>query len=365
VSESPASLARAILGRNLHVGRGDSVIIESWNHTLDYTRAFVEETRRLGAQPSVLFESDAAWWSAVNSRMTGPFEHLSGAERAAVKEASAYIYFWGPADMRKAIDLGVFDSKFTGYNEEWYASARKGKLRGYRMSLGLASDETARHFGLRGPAWRGRLVAAGAVDAHKMLAKGNRLAGRLAQGSEMRIRHPNGTDLRITLRRSHPIVASGIPQGATTKQPRGMLEGNPSGQVFVALDGCDASGTLVSNRPVYDMGRYEIFGGSRRNFEHGRLVRHSTGLGRAVFEKAFRAAPKGRDRIGYLSIGLNPLARELPPCEDCEEGAILVGIGGNGVAGGKSRIPFTSFAMLGGGTISVDGKALAEGGRLA
>ncbi len=121
----------------------------------------------------------------------------------------------------------------------------------------------------------------------------------------------------------------------------------------------------MSNRPVYDMGRYEIFSGSRWKFQAGRLASRSTGVGRASFEKAFRAAPKGRDRIGYLSIGLNPMARELPPCEDCEEGAILVGIGGNAVAGGTSRIPFTSYAMLGRGTITLDGRALAKDGRLA
>jgi leucyl aminopeptidase (aminopeptidase T) len=353
-----------ILKRNLHIGKGDSVIIESWNHTLEYTRAFVEEARGLGAQPSVLFEDDRAWWSAVGAKTSAPFSHLSASERGALAEASAYIFFWGPADMRKAIDVGVFASKFIGFNEEWYATARKSKLRGYRMSLGFASDETARRFGVRGPAWRDRLVLAGAADAQKMGFQGNRVADRLARGSEMRIRHSNGTDLRISLRGDRPRVASGIPQGATKQQPRGMLEANPSGQLFLPLDGCKVSGVLVSNRPVYDMGRYVKFDRCRWEIEDGRLGQHSTGVGGSVFEKAYRAAPKGRDRVSYLSIGLNPLARELPPCEDCEEGAVLVGIGGNGVAGGKNRNPFNGYAMLGGGTISVDGKAVARAGRI-
>jgi leucyl aminopeptidase (aminopeptidase T) len=371
MSDSSARLARAILSRNLRLKKGDSVVIESWSHSLPYTRAFVDEARRLGAQPTVLYEDESAWWNAVAAKRTGPFSHLSSAETAAVGKADAYLYFWGPADMRRAIDLGAFSAKFIGFNEEWYAAneewyaaARKGGLRGYRMSLGLASDPTAKRFGLAGPAWRERLARAGAVDAHAMLAKGNRVAKRLSDGSELRIQHPNGTDLRISLHGVRPTVASGIPNGATKTQPRGMLEGNPSGQLFAALDGADASGTFVSNRTVFDMAHYDKFAGSRWTFDGGRLTKHSTTVGRDVFEKAFAAAPKGKDRIGYLTIGLNPEARELPPCEDTEEGAILVGVGGNAVAGGRSRNPFTGYALLGGGTLTVDGKPIARGGRI-
>jgi len=143
-----------------------------------------------------------------------------------------------------------------------------------------------------------------------------------------------------------------------------MLEGNPSGQLFAALDREDASGTFVSNRPVFDMAHYDKFAGSKWTIQEGRLTQHSISVGRDVFEKTFAAAPKGKDQIGYLSIGLNPEARELPPCEDTEEGAILVGVGGNAVAGGRIRIPFTGFALLGGGTLTVDGKPIARGGRI-
>jgi hypothetical protein len=37
-------LARAVLGKNLATGKGESVIIETWPHTLEYARAFVKET---------------------------------------------------------------------------------------------------------------------------------------------------------------------------------------------------------------------------------------------------------------------------------------------------------------------------------
>jgi leucyl aminopeptidase (aminopeptidase T) len=363
--DSAVALARAILSRNLGVKKGNAVLIESWPHSLQYVRAFVDESRRLGAQPTVLYEDDNAWWDSVAARRYGPFQRLSPAEKAAVANADAYIYFWGPADMRKSIDLGgAIGGKVTGFNEEWYVTARKCGLRGYRMSLGLASDITARRFGLDGPRWRDRLVRAGAADAHRMMALGGRIAKKLARGKELRIRHSNGTDLRIGLRGAPPVLSGGIPVGATRRRPRAMLEGNPSGQVHFATEKSNASGTFVSNRTVYDMARYERLAGSRWKFDGGRLTARSMGLGRRSFEAAFARAPRGRDQLSFISIGLNPLARELPPCEDTEEGAILLGIGNNGVAGGRVRMPFNGFAMIGGATLTVDGEPIARGGRI-
>ena len=95
MSDPIAHLAREILARNLQVHKGDSVIVESWNHTLPYTRAFVDEARRLGAQPTVLFEDETAWWSSVAAKTIAPFRHLSAVERSAVEKASAYVYLWG------------------------------------------------------------------------------------------------------------------------------------------------------------------------------------------------------------------------------------------------------------------------------
>ncbi len=360
-----AALARAILRQNLRVKKGEAVLIESWPHSLQYARAFVDETRRLGAQPTVLYEDEAAWWDSVAAKRYGPFRCLSPAEKAAVANADAYIYFWGPADMRKSIDLGrTVGAAMTGFNQEWYATARKSGLRGYRMSLGLASDPTALRFDLAGARWRDRLVRAGAANARAMQARGKRIATKLAHGHELRVRHPNGTDLRISLNGAPPVVSSGVPAGASERRPQAMLEANPSGQVHTATERSHATGSFVSNRTVYDMGRYERFANSRWTFDGGRLTERFTGVGRAAFERAFASAPQGRDRLNFVSVGLNPLSRELPPCEDTEEGAVLIGLGNNEVAGGRVRIPFTGYAMIGGATLTVDGEPIARGGRI-
>jgi leucyl aminopeptidase (aminopeptidase T) len=363
MADPESRLAHAVLAQNLKVRRGETVLIESWTHSLPYARAFVAEARRLGARPTVLYEDEEAWWDAVDSRRLASFATLSRTEAAALSAADVYIYFWGPEDRPRAERLpDDVQEKVTGYNPEWYRRARKAGLRGCRMTLGQATDPVAGAFGLKGPQWRRRLMEAGSVDGRRMALRGARVARAIRDGAEMRIRHPNGTDVRLRLSGAHPRVDAGIVDRAAMKRPFGMLASNPSGQVVVGLDDCEAEGTLVSNRPVF-MGP-NTFSGIRWVFSQGRLVEHSCRTGGKVFQKQFDSAPEGRDRAGYLSIGLNPKARELAPCEDTEEGSVLMGIGGNGFAGGRIRIPFQAFALVGEPSIEVDGRTIAHGGRV-
>ncbi|MGC2290097.1 MAG: hypothetical protein WA688_09635 [Thermoplasmata archaeon] len=98
MSAAVESLARTVLGKNLATHKRESVIIETWPHTLEYARAFVEETRRLGAVPTLLYEDEPAWWSAVEAKNFRPFAKLSKAEKAAVAKADVYVHFFGPED---------------------------------------------------------------------------------------------------------------------------------------------------------------------------------------------------------------------------------------------------------------------------
>ncbi|MCI4349754.1 MAG: aminopeptidase, partial [Thermoplasmata archaeon] len=300
---------------------------------------------------------------AVESRKLGSFASLSKVERAALDSANVYIHIWGPEDRPRRDKLpDKVQERVVAFNEEWYRRARKAGVRGARLTVGQATDPIARTFHLNGPAWRRRLAEAGAVDSRRMQALGNRVARAIQHGRELRIRHPNGTDLRIRPRGVHTRVDAGVLDAAAMKRPYGMLANNPTGQVFVAWDGGDASGTFVSNRSVY-VGPY-VFGGIRWSFAHGRLVQQSYATGGALFRKQYRAAPKGKDRLGYLSIGLNKMGRDLPPCEDTEEGAAILGIGSNTFAGGRNKVPFQGFALVGQPTIQVDGVTIASGGRI-
>ncbi|MCI4362646.1 MAG: hypothetical protein L3J77_05600, partial [Thermoplasmata archaeon] len=65
-----SSLARSLIGGALHVRSGENVVIETWNHTLDYARACVVEARRIGAHPLLWLEDETAYWRSVEEAPT-------------------------------------------------------------------------------------------------------------------------------------------------------------------------------------------------------------------------------------------------------------------------------------------------------
>jgi aminopeptidase len=359
------TLARRVLRDNLRAKKGESVVIESWAHTLPYATAFVEEARRIGAQPTLLYEDEAAWWKAVRSKQFGPFAHLSKAEKAAVAAADVYVYFWGPEDFGKAANLpGDTGERVTAWNPEWYSAAKKGGLRGVRMSLGFLGNPVAKKFGFDGGDLREKVAEAGATDAGTMAKKGRKVVERLRRGKQLRVRHGNGTDLRINLKGIKSRVDVGIVDDAARKLPRGMLTNNPTGLILSAVDQSQASGTIVGNRAVYDLGTFERSDGARWTLARGHLTEHAMGEGAAAFDKAFKRSKKGFDQLGYFSIGLNPASKGIPPAEDTEEGAVLLSVGNNELAGGRNKVPFRGYAMIGGATVEVDGRPIVRAGRI-
>ncbi len=359
------SLARTVLGKNLATGKGESVIIETWPHTLEYARAFVEETRRLGAVPTLIYEDESAWWSAVEAKNFRPFAKLSKAEKAAVAKADVYVHFFGPQDQERVSSLpSTIREKPFAWNEEWYDTAHKGRLRGVRMTVGMVPNSLADTFGTTGDRLRAKLVKAGSVDASAMARKGAKLRKRIERGSELKLRHPNGTDLTFQLKGVHARADTGIVDATARKRRYGILANNPTGLLMVAVDRANAVGTFVSNRAVYDLTTSKRFADTVWTFEAGKLADWKFGDGAKEFEKGYAKGGPGRDRLSYFSIGLNPEGKEAAPAEDTEEGAVLISVGNNGLADGTNKAKSRGFAMISGADVLVDGTPIVSKGRI-
>jgi leucyl aminopeptidase (aminopeptidase T) len=361
----PEGVAKALLGGALGLKRGENLLIESWNHTLAYATACVVEARRLGANPLLQLEDEAAYWRSFESPAASKtLGHVGANEWAALTKSQAFVFFPGPADSPRLNALPAPERlRLLAYTGEWHRRAKAGRLRGVRCMLGYASDARAAQLGVSAAAWRAQLVRATVgTNLKAVRADAQRAAAKLKRGKLLRVTAPNGTDVTLKLRGRSPVIDDGV---VTPDDVRGghNLTASPPGTVVVAVDEKSAEGVAIANRPSFwRLGRLE---GGQWEMHLGHLTNAWYTDGQASFDDAYQAAPKGKDVIGIFSIGLNPaLEAGVPLVEDQEAGAVTLGLGGNSNFGGSNRCPFLSWIVLGEATVAVDGVPLSDRGKL-
>lgn len=362
---NPATIARALVGDALRFRRGEELVVASWNHTLPWATACVIEARRRGGRASLFLEDEEAFWRSVElAPATRAWSGLSEGLRAAVRRASALVYFAGPADRPRFHRLPPTQlAPFRETDEEWFRLSRTAGVRGIRCLLGYASDPQGEHWGVPGALWRNQLMKgiAGA-DLKRIRATGARVSRALARGHQLRLTAANGTDVRMRLRRRAPWVDDGT-AGRDAQPLRAPIATQPAGLVAVAIDETTTHGTAIATRPSFlPGGRVE---GGEWDIERGRLENYWYVRGGESFDAEFGRAPKGREVVGLFALGLNPaLAPGVPQAEDARAGTVTLAIGGNTVYGGTNRCRFLSWLTVGEATVAVDGVPLVDRGEL-
>ncbi len=357
-------LARAVLMQALRVRRNENVTIEAWTSDLPWVDAFVVETRRLGARPMVLYESEPAYFQSAESVPLKNLGHVGAQEWAALHSSDAYVYFYGPADRIRYHRLSDNQrGAIERYETDWFRASRETGLRWCRLDLGRASPGAARDFGVDLAGWRRELIEASTIDPRSMVRSGRKIARRLRSGRKLTISHPNGTQLELRLVGHEPYVDDGVVDEEDVRMGRGEMN-VPSGVVIVALDERVAEGVFVSNRPSrYGAGLGAGIGG-RWTFRSGRLIEHSYAEGRQAFRSLYDKAGPTRDRPGIVSIGLNPKIRDAPLLEDQELGVVALYVGDNRHVGGRSGGNFRSWLLIRGADLAIDGRPLLRSGQI-
>ncbi|MCI4368039.1 MAG: aminopeptidase [Thermoplasmata archaeon] len=361
----PAALARAMLGNAVGVKRGENVVIETWNHTLPYATACVVEARRLGAHPMLLLEDETAYWRSMDvAPAIGSWSKVGDHEWAALAKTQAYVFFSGPADRPRFMDLpDTHKAQLVSYGSEWSRRARAARVRGVRSMLGEASEQQATAWGVSGPTWRSQLIQSVVeADMAAIRRDAERTEAKLRRGKTLRITASNGTDLTLKLKGRAPYVDDGV-VGPDDLKVGHNITISPPGYVAVAVEEHSAEGMAIASRPSYlRSGKVE---GGQWELHEGHLVNFWYTDGQATFEAAYGKVGKGRDVLSLFGIGLNgALAPGVPQAEDQEAGAVTLGIGGNLQYGGANRTPFFSWIVIGEATVAVDGKPLADRGKI-
>lgn len=357
-------MGRALVGPALGLRRGEHLVVVSWNHTLPWATAVVEEARRLGAVPLLILEDEATFWRSLEvPRSVRHWSAIPPTVRAALRRADALVQFPGPADRPRLHALPAdLLSPFLRRDDEWFRLARSSRVRGLRCLLGYASDPQAEHWGVPGALWRSRLIRGiGSAELDAIGRDGRRVARQLRSGHRVVVRAANGTEIRLRLRGRTPWIDDGRVDAEDRRQGRWIATA-PAGSVVVAVDEESTEGTAVANRPSYlSSGRVD---GAQWEIEGGRLRNYWYSEGGEAFESEFATAPSGRETVSLLGIGLNPaVAAGVPQAEDLEAGTVTLAIGGNSSYGGRNRCRFLSWITVGEATVSVDDLPLCDRGK--
>lgn len=373
MSETPSTLeraaARSLVKNYLRVRPGENVIVEAWTHTLSTSSAMMDEVRRAGGNAFLSYENDDAWWRAVERRQARPLGRLSDPEWAAIAAADVYVQFWGPADSARLEKLGdkKIDEWAEGWFDRWYKLARSTGLRGGRMAVGWVTDTRVRRWGVSKPKWKRALLEACLGDPREITRRGERLARALRGSRQVRITHPNGTDVKVALGGVPPRLYDGHPHPKDSAYSEyDMMASFPEGRLRVALDSTTAEGRIVSNRRSYDevWFPWETYSGGTFKFSKGRLTSFSFEEGGAEFAKKYARSSRGKDRTGSMVIGLNPRLRNVPYLEEMELGSVRLSVGGNAYAGGNNSSDFRGWVTLTGAEIAIDGTPVVRSGKV-
>jgi leucyl aminopeptidase (aminopeptidase T) len=361
------ALARTVLQQSLRVKRGENLIVETWSSTLPWAESVVLEARILGARPLLIVEDEPTYWKCVEEAPTTNLGQIGSHEWAALKDADAYVYFYGPMDTAREDALPQsLKRRVESVNHEWFRLISKYGVRTVRWDLGRTSEVWARRYSVDLDLWRRELIDATTVDPQELRKTGLRVAEVLHRGKEVTISHPNGTDLRLRLLHRKPIVDDGVIDDADIRSGR-VWTVLPSGVSTVAPDETYAEGTFIADTPgvMFVRGQDTALGAGTWTFRRNRLAEYSYQTGGETFRREYAKLGPGKDRLGLLSVGLNPHITAIPLLFDQERGKITISIGHNSQIGGATRTPhFSAYQSLGGATLEVDGKTVVDAGEL-
>jgi leucyl aminopeptidase (aminopeptidase T) len=359
-------MARVVLRRSLRLRKDERVTIESWSETLEYANAFVLETLRMGGRPILLYQDEPTYWAAASEVRATHLARLGEHQRAAMARSDVFVSFFGPSDRERFHALPRPTMlKLSEYREALYRAAAKAGARAVQIALGRASEASARMYGADLARWRNELIEGTLVDPEELHRRAVPIAERLRNGRIVEIRHPNGTALRLGLRRCRPSVSDGRVPKARAKGTWELVQ-LPAGVVMTALDERVAEGTFRSN-VANSVGVMDTIGdvaGGEWSFSAGRLERFRYDQGQDLFAQSYGRAGPGRDRPGVLSIGLNERLDRAPLLQDQACGAVTLQLGRNDHLGGSTSTYWWAWLILRGADLSIDGTPVLHAGKL-
>ncbi len=359
----PRTLADKIVNTSLRVKPDETVLINTWQHTIPLADEIAFECRNAGAIPLVRLETDNLMWKTLNKI---PVETLRKLERHTLKmldETDVSISLGGPEDPMtfRRVDPAKLGAQFESFQAQ-YEKVRERKIRAGELIMGQVTKQRAKTYGFNYPQWKRIVENASNADYKKIAQVGKKVASILEGGKQVEVTTSQGTGLKLEIGTHRVNVEDGIVD--ETDQQNGFLFTSiPTGLVTTAPLPSSAEGTVYSDLPRALVGR--LIKGLKWEFQSGRVVNTTAERYPEAFLNLYNNAKGDRDQIASLSIGINPVNKPIGYfTDDFGLGIVSIGIGENRYLGGNNNSDFQFSVAMAKATVKVDGKPLVEKGKL-
>ena len=302
------AVAERIVAESAGVHEGDLVVVAGDVRDIEFVENLAIASARHGAAPIQFVEREqtgvryftevpekydgtrASFWIQVAATPTVWFQIFSSAEPGLYKAIPPSRLFNVGKSFRPVGEILMKRGVRQVYiGNGLYPTAATAKI------LRVSEAELAKIF------W-----GALATDPKLIQANGTAVTGAFAGAKQVRVTHPNGTDLRFGVEGRPVILSDGVitPEQAAKGGASAILY-LPAGEAQVAPVPGTAEGKVVIDRMDWGIGPVEKL---TWTFRAGKLVEYTAKPGPAFtrWKELYEAAPGGKDAFAGIDLGLHP-----------------------------------------------------------
>jgi aminopeptidase len=359
------AIARSVVTRTARVREGDVVLITGGVRDLEFLENLAVEVRKLGADAIISLSSER-----LTRRIYDEVpERYDGKALAWGMATSGTATLFIEVDANETPDLlaHVPPARLNAISEAWRPVVELGRRRGVRtieVGNGLyPTHARAARYGISRDELASTFWNALAADPAILRENGAKIRELLQGRTEIRITHPNGTDLTVAVDGGTAIIADGVVSEADEQAGGASLyEWLPAGEVFARTVPGSARGVVIADRHDHRGAELRQL---RLEFAEGRLVRMSAASGLGPLQEAFDVAGDGKDILSVIDFGTNP---GVPASERIltfvPAGMLSVNVGSDSWAGGHNDVTFNLTTHLPGTTVWIGDRIVVRDGRL-
>lgn len=360
-------LARRVVTESAGVQPGDVVAIAGGKHTVQLMESIAIEVQKAGGLPVMLLSSDRV----ERSRWVDmPEEYLDQTPEflvAWLKEIDVWIGLPDEEDPQ-AIRAGVPESRLArAAKADAAVDEAFRKHMGSAVWIGYPTHQEADQNGLDVAQYEAMYWRALAADYSAISRVGHKIKDMLRSAKNVTVSSPAGTKITVALA-DRPIMVN---DGVVTREERreewfiNRVAGLPGGSVVFAPVETTVQGKVVVPGLKY---RDAVLRGVEFEFAAGKTRGLRAAEGEAVLKEVL-SEYQGIDRLGVISIGLNPHFRvveengaEFRPFDGA--GVVWLLLGNNAFLGGDNQEVGGFGFPITNATVAIDGQVVVRDGQL-